>query len=180
MKKTELGILALALIIVPAGYVLGSTQGGTGGTQGTPPATSSHPVANAPATSASATPPRNDSALIERLERDRAAAVVKGDWAKIERETAEDAIFIDRNGHVRDKAQTIAGIRSGEIKLASNELSGLQVRVYGDTAVVSGKSYAKGSIGGKGFTGPAAFLRVYVKKNGNWQSVAFEQTPIVP
>ena len=62
----------------------------------------------------------------------------------------------------------------------STTTSDMKVRVYGDTAVVMGKSTAKGSIGGRELKGPVMFTRVYVKKNGKWQSVAFQQTPIVP
>ena len=32
----------------------------------------------------------------------------------------------------------------------------------------------------KDSSGPVLFTRVYVKKDGRWQSVAFQQTPIVP
>ena len=70
-------------------------------------------------------------------------------------------------------------IKTGNIKLTANEVSDLKVRVYGDTAVVTGKSSAKGTIGGRELKGPVMFTRVYVKKRGKWQSVAFQQTPIV-
>ena len=70
-------------------------------------------------------------------------------------------------------------IKTGKIKLTANEVSDMKVRVYGDTAVVTGKSTAKGSINGIELKGPVMFTRVYVKKSGKWQSVAFQQTPIV-
>ena len=38
----------------------------------------------------------------------------------------------------------------------------------------------KGTNGGKDMSGPILFTRVYVKKDGRWQAVAFQQTPIVP
>jgi len=110
---------------------------------------------------------------------DRAAAVVKGDVARLEKETSDDYTFINLNGQLSGKAQMDA-IKSGTIKLTSNELSDLKVRVYGDTAVVTGRSDAKGTIGGGPSRGPVMFTRVYVKKDGRWQSVAFQQTPIQP
>jgi Domain of unknown function (DUF4440) len=48
--------------------------------------------------------------------------------------------------------------------------------VYGNTAVVTGKSTVNGSLSGNQVNGPAMFTRVYVKKGGRWQSVGFQQT----
>lgn len=115
---------------------------------------------------------------IKKMERDRAAAVVKGDVAAIEGLTSDDYTLINANGQLSDKAKTMNDIKTGVIKLTANEVSDLRVRVYGDTAVVTGKSSAKGTIGGRELKGPVMFTRVYVKKNGKWQSVAFQQTPV--
>jgi ketosteroid isomerase-like protein len=115
---------------------------------------------------------------IEKLENDRAQAVVKGDVAALEKTTADDYTIIDRAGRIRDKQATMGAIKSGDIKLTSNKLSDLKVRVYGDTAVVTGRSDAEGSVNGTPSNGPVRFTRVYVKKDGQWQSVAFQQTPI--
>ena len=116
---------------------------------------------------------------IKKMERDRAAAVVKADVATLEGLISDDYTFINANGQVSNKAETIENIKTGKIKLTANEVSDMNVRVYGDTAVVTGKSTAKGSINGIELKGPLMFTRVYVKKNGKWQSVAFQQTRIV-
>ena len=115
---------------------------------------------------------------IKKLETERAAAVVKGDVATVEKQTADDYILISATGQVMDKQQTMDAIKNGQIKLTSNDLSDLKVRVYGNTAVVTGKSDAKGTLFGNEIKGPNMFTRVYVKKDGRWQSVAFQQTPV--
>jgi ketosteroid isomerase-like protein len=115
---------------------------------------------------------------IKKLETDRAAAVVKGDTTTLDKQTSDDYTLINMNGQVSDKAQMIDGFKSGKNKLTSDELSDMKVRVYGDTAVVTGKVTVKGIMGGKDVTGPAMFTRVYVKKGGQWQSVALQQTRI--
>jgi len=116
---------------------------------------------------------------LKKMEKDRAAAVVKGDVATLEKLTSDDYILINANGQLSDKPTTMNNIKTGNIKLTANEVSDLKVRVYGNTAVVTGKSDAKGSIGGRELKGPVMFTRVYVKKDGKWQSVSFQQTPIV-
>ena len=116
---------------------------------------------------------------LKKMEKDRAEAVVKGDVATLEKLTSDDYILINANGQLSDKPTTMNNIKTGNIKLTTNDVSDLKVRVYGNTAVVTGKSNATGSIGGRELKGPVMFTRVYVKNNGKWQSVAFQQTPIV-
>lgn len=115
---------------------------------------------------------------IKKLETDRAVAVVKGDLATLEAQTSDDYTLINMNGQMSDKSQMINGFKSGQSKLTVDELSDMKVRVYGDTAVVTGKATVKGTMGGKDATGQALFTRVYVKKGGHWQSVALQQTRV--
>ena len=75
-----------------------------------------------------------------------------------------------------DKSQMVDAFKNGQSKLASDELSDMKVRLYGNTAVITGKADVKGTLGGKDITGQMMFTRVYVKKGGHWQSVAFQQT----
>ena len=115
---------------------------------------------------------------LKKMETDRAAAVVKGDVEVLEKSTADDYSLINVNGQMSDKSRKISGIKSGQTKLTSNNLSDLNVRVYGDTAVITGKADVKGMVGGKDATGQILFTRVYVKKDRRWQSVAFQQTRV--
>jgi ketosteroid isomerase-like protein len=113
---------------------------------------------------------------IKKMETDRAAAVVKGDWAKLEKETSDDYTLININGQMSNKSQMVEGFKSGQNKLTANDLSDMTVRVYDNVAVVTGKMDTKGTMGGKDVTGQGVFTRVYVKKGGHWQAVALQQT----
>jgi ketosteroid isomerase-like protein len=86
--------------------------------------------------------------------------------------------LINVSGATSDKAQMLEQIKSGQIKLQSDDLSDMKVHVYGNTAVVTGKAAVKGVVGGKETDGTVAFTRVWVKKGGKWQSVAFQQTKV--
>ncbi len=116
---------------------------------------------------------------LKKLEIDRAAAVVKGDIATLDKQTADDYVLISMNGRMTDKSQMLDGFKTGQSKLTSNDLSDLKVRVYGDAAVVTGKADVKGTLGGQDATGQILFTRVYVKKGGRWQSVSFQQTRVL-
>ena len=121
--------------------------------------------------------PQSDEQL-KKLETDRAAAAVKGDVATLEKQTADDYTFINLYGRMSDKSQMVNAFKTGQTKLTSNEVSDMKVRVYGDTAVITGKADIKGTLGGKDVAGQIMFTRVYVKKGGQWQSVAFQQTRV--
>ena len=113
---------------------------------------------------------------IKKMETDRAAAVVKGDWAKLEKETSDDYTLININGQMSNKSQMVEGFKSGQNKLTADDLSDMTVRVYDNVAVVTGKMDVKGTMGGKDVTGQGMFTRVYLKKGGHWQAVALQQT----
>jgi ketosteroid isomerase-like protein len=115
---------------------------------------------------------------LKKLETDRAAAVVKGDVAMLDKHTSDDYVLITMNGKMSDKTQMLDAFKSGQSKLTSDELSDIKVRVYGNAAVVTGKADVKGTLGGQDATGQVLFTRVYVKKGGRWESVSYQQTRI--
>ena len=121
---------------------------------------------------------QSDEEQLKKLETDRAAAIVKGDVATLEKQTSDDYTLINMNGQMSDKSQMVTNFKTGQSKLTSDELSDMKVRVYGNTAVITGKADVKGMLAGKDATGKIMFTRVYVKKGGQWQSVAFQQTRI--
>lgn len=85
--------------------------------------------------------PQSESPLeeqIKRLERSRQDAFIRGDRARIEAETGDDYTTISRTGSIADKARMMASLASGRTKVLSVALEDLQVRVYGDVAVLTG------------------------------------------
>ena len=134
-------------------------------------------VAAAQASAPAASTAQEDK--IKKMEMDRAAAVVKADVAALEKATSDDYTFINRSGQLRDRTQALGDLKDGRVKYTAYDVSDLRVRVYGGhTAIVTGRIDAKGTLGERDISGAALFTRVYVKKDGGWQSVAFQQTPV--
>ena len=119
-------------------------------------------------------PTSSDNAEQEvmQLENERIPALLKGDSAFIERAYADDYIVTGANGVVRDKAQLIADMKSGAQTFESMTNDVAKVRVYGDTAIVTGRNTQKGQYKGQPSLSPTAFTRVYVRRDGRWQLVA--------
>lgn len=128
---------------------------------------------------ASAPAGRSVEDQIKRLEQDRAEAVVRADTEALEKHTSADYAFINRSGQLRGRAQTMDAIKSGVTKISSFKISDLTVHAYGNSAIVTGRADIKGTLEGKDSSGPVMFTRVYVKQNGRWLAVSYQQTPIV-
>jgi uncharacterized protein (TIGR02246 family) len=128
---------------------------------------------------ATAASPATDQAAekeIRQIEEELRTAVVKGDAATFERVLADDYTTTNVNGLTRTKAQLVADVKSGAAKTASLTLDNIQVRVYGDTAVLTAERTAKSSLRGTDTSGRQRMIRVLVKKQGRWQPVAMQAT----
>ena len=115
---------------------------------------------------------------IKRLEEMRNQAVLHGDVAVLDRMTSDDYTFITLRGEMRTKQEILKGFASGSFHYDSRQIFDLKVRVYGNTAVVTGRSVQKGMENGKDYSGDYWFTRVYVKQNDRWVTVALQTTPI--
>ena len=103
-------------------------------------------------------------------------AVVKRDGPALQRLYADEYVYTDSDGVVRNKAQDIADITSGRVRIASFVLGDLKVQVHGETAVVTGRNTLKGTFEGMDISGSYRFTDVFVKRVGRWQAVATQST----
>jgi ketosteroid isomerase-like protein len=115
---------------------------------------------------------------IRKLEEARNQAILHGDVGALDRMTSDDYTFITLRGEMRTKAEILKGFASGSFHYESREISDLKVRVYGGTAIVTGRSVQKGMENGKDYSGGYWFTRVYVKQRGRWLTVALQTTLI--
>ena len=115
---------------------------------------------------------------IQKLHNKLIQAQLNSDVAALDRLLADDHIFTNPLGVVQTKAQRLAEIQSGSRKLELFSVTDVQVRVYGDTAVVTSRAILKGQRQGQEISGPFRGIDVYVKKHGSWQVVAAQATRI--
>jgi ketosteroid isomerase-like protein len=121
---------------------------------------------------------------IRELESRWARAVIDGDRAFYESILADDFTHTSHAGAFKTRAQWLAESKSSDRSPAktvyeSYGVDDLAVRIYGDTAVATGRTTPKGkTASGKEMTGQYRFLRVWVRRNGQWKAVAFQGTRI--
>ena len=111
-------------------------------------------------------------AALRQLDQERIQAQVGADAAALDRLYAEDFIGIGPSGTVRTKAQVIADFTSGSLRFQSITTDDVKWRVYGDTAVETGRSTMNGQDRGKVVPRDNRFTRVWVRRQGRWQLVA--------
>src|SRR3954470_5602025 len=75
------------------------------------------------------------SAMIERVDKAFADAMVKADLVALAQTYADDYVFTDPTGRVSHRAELLDSFKSGIIKIRSQEISDVQVNVYGNVAV---------------------------------------------
>jgi hypothetical protein len=116
---------------------------------------------------------------VKQLERDRQDAFVRGDIETLDQATASDYTTINGSGKLSSKSQMMQNLRKGTTKVLSVELDELRVRIYGDTAVLTGDYRDVNVRDGVQRETHALFMRIFVKHRGHWKAVAYQQTPVV-
>src|SRR5215208_7776048 len=86
------------------------------------------------------------------LEKEFAAAIVRNDLEGIGRLVTDDWIIIDPNGEIVDRSRFFEVIKSGALAHDMMESEDFRVRVYGDTAVVTGVTRTRGKFMGQEFS----------------------------
>lgn len=140
-------------------------------------------------------PARNSRSIINKLERELASALLKGDTAALDRIVANDYIEINAQGGVKKKVDVIAvararsavsqGVSIGPEKTVHD----LTVRLHGDSALVVGRTTIRYQFmenqtqSSQAPQGPVIvdqerFIRTYAKVDGRWQLVAWQTTAI--
>jgi hypothetical protein len=112
-----------------------------------------------------------EQAIIQ-MEKDWAEAAMKHDASPLERIIADDWIGINWDGAKGTKAEVIADVKTGNLKVDSITFDPITVRFFGDTAVATGGDTEKSQYKGKDSSGHLLWTDVYVKRNGRWQAVA--------
>jgi len=121
--------------------------------------------------------PAGAEQTVRDLEQKYRDAVMRQDVAAVSNLLADDFVATSSRGEIRDKAREVDDIRpTPDFKMEAFDLDDINVRVFGGTAVVTGRSRLQVAFKGKSNIGLFRYTRVYVKRNGGWQVVAQQLT----
>jgi ketosteroid isomerase-like protein len=111
-----------------------------------------------------------------KLENEFARAVASNNADALDRLLADDWIIVEPDGSIIDKARFLEVIRSGALSHESMKSTDLKVRVYGNTAVVTGLTTSKGKFMGQDFISCERATDIFVKQADRWQCVFTQLT----
>lgn len=114
---------------------------------------------------------------LRQMNDDWVKALVRADGATLDRIMADDFFFAyPMEGD--DKEQFIGDVVSGEVKVEFLTRENVGVRIWGSTAVLTGKDSAKWSYKGRDFSGHYKIIHVYSLRDDRWQLVSVQACPI--
>ncbi len=113
----------------------------------------------------------SDYAILNYMKRDWNNVLIKRDFAWFERNYAANATDIDsRTGTINDKTKAIAMMKADKTAIESAELSEMDIRIEGGTAIVTGVNRIKGfDEKNQPFDIRVRFTDTFVKRDGRWQ-----------
>ena len=110
------------------------------------------------------------------MERQAKEATLHRDADYTQRTLADDYVAITPLGSVTTKGDAISARKSGQLRYEALNVTDMVVRVYGDTAIVTARADVKGHQLGEDFSGPYRYTRIWVRRNGHWQTVSYQAT----
>jgi ketosteroid isomerase-like protein len=115
--------------------------------------------------------------LIRQLNDEWVKAVMRRDGETLNRIMADDFFFTyPLEGD--DKAQFIADVTSGDLKIKHISREQLSVRVFGSTAVLTARDSATWLYHGRELSGQYKIISVFTERAGRWQLCAFQACPM--
>ena len=99
-------------------------------------------------------------------------ALLRGDSAWFERVFADDCLMILGDASSYTKAQIVQDLASKEVTWQTANGRNMQVRIYGNTAIVTGRFTGKWREKGKPVTSEERFTSIWIKDGDRWKAVS--------
>ena len=115
---------------------------------------------------------------IIELENQRIQAMTGKDIDALNKILADDLSYCHSSARLETKEDFISSITSGRTSYQSIDRDDVEVRRYGDTAVVTGQGKFHVISNGQDLRFQVRFTDVYAKREGVWQMVAWQSTKL--
>src|SRR5262245_58306963 len=105
-------------------------------------------------------------------------AIIKHDAAQAATIYTDDFLLTTSSGKTKTKAAILEEIKLPDLVLEINKTSDVNVRVHGDTAVLTGTLQQKGSVKGTAFDVKLLVTDTWIRVGGKWMLLAGHATVI--
>jgi ketosteroid isomerase-like protein len=117
-----------------------------------------------------------DEQELRKLDERRTAAILKRDIPMLEQLMTDDFTYTHSSGNVQTKAEFLGDMKSGAWRYMSLNLSGVKMKIFENTAVLTGRCDMTGVMGGKDIKLAMHFTEVYVRTGGQWHWLVWQST----
>jgi len=132
---------------------------------------------------ATAKEPQNNNATDDtkellQIDTDLLKAYVNQDLSVRDRYLADEFVGVDSSGSLYRKQQDMQELKDGTFALKSFRTEGVQVRFFGDSAIVTGRNTATSVYKGTEQTDTIRYADTFLKRDGRWQLVYSQDTNV--
>jgi hypothetical protein len=110
--------------------------------------------------------------VIRRLDHEISVATWTADPVWFEENLADDYVLITPAGTMRTKKDVIRELGVPGLRMAPFEPTDVQIRIYGDAAIVTGRMLQRSIVGGLLYSYDLRYTDVYVRRKARWQLVS--------
>ncbi len=110
--------------------------------------------------------------LILQLDKEISVATWTADPVWFEENLADDYVLVTPTGAMKSKREVIRELATPGMRMEPFDPFEVQVRMYGDTAVVTGRMRQRFVLGGIRYANDLRYTDVYVKRKTRWMLVS--------
>jgi ketosteroid isomerase-like protein len=121
----------------------------------------------------------DSTAQIREVEERRWAAIIASDIATLDAFYSPDLAYTHSNGMFDSKASYLKPIRDGAVKYTAVRRSNEEIRVHGDTAVVTGRADMDVIAGGNSLNPVMRYSAIWARTADQWQLVCWHACAVV-
>jgi hypothetical protein len=109
---------------------------------------------------------------LRRMDKELAVATWTGDPLWFQQNLSDDYVLVSPNGTVRTKRDVVSELATPGMKMNPFEAIEVQIRIYGDSAVINGRMLQRFTLGRVRYANDLRYTDMYVKKKGRWLLVS--------
>lgn len=109
---------------------------------------------------------------LTRMERELVEATLRGDTTSVGKLLADDFIGIDPNGKRFSKTEVLANLIPTDASILDLRHEDIRISVFDGCAVATASTIMKWSHGREKMEGQFPYMRFWIKRHGNWLTVA--------
>ena len=115
---------------------------------------------------------------VKAAELARFKAQTTGDLKALDALLGDELVYTHSSAAVDSKASYVESMRSGALKYQTIEPRDIQVRVFGNTAVITAAAHITAISKGQPVDNQLRYTDVWVLRDGRWQMVSWQSTRI--